>query len=74
MKGVKIALDTKVQPNVLYANWQKTQTSWRNFDGYDKSVDAIVIDVPDIQYAYKDLYIYLPDIVAGEVYTISFDA
>ena len=74
MKGVKMALDTKVQPNVLYANWQKTQTSWRYYDGYDKSVDAIVIDVPDIQYACKDLNIYLPDIVAGEVYTISFDA
>ena len=58
MKGVKMALDTKVQPNVLYANWQKTQTSWRNLDGYDKSIDAIVIDTPNTSYGVYDLNIY----------------
>lgn len=74
MKGVKMTLDTKVQPNSFYLDWQHEKTGWRNIAEYDKSVDAIVIDVPDIQYACKDLNIYLPDIVAGEVYTISFDA
>ena len=50
MKGVKMTLDTKVQPNLF--------TRWRNIGGYDKSVDAIVINVGEGS-SKKDIYIYI---------------
>lgn len=62
MKGIKMTLDTKVQPNLL--------TNWRNMNGYDKSVDAIVKNTS----WYKDINVWIPNPVAGDVYTISFDA
>ena len=65
MKGVKMTLDTKVQPNLI--------SDWRNIYGYDKSVDAIVSNVSSGIY-YRDIYLSIPNPVAGDVYTISFDA
>ena len=64
MKGVKMTLDTKVQPNLL--------TRWRDIGGYDKSVDAIVLHADEG--SVKDKWIDIPNPVVGEVYTISFDA
>ena len=64
MEGVKMTLDTKVQPNLL--------TRWRDIDGYDKSVDAIVLHADEG--SVKDKYIDIPNPVVGDVYTISFDA
>lgn len=64
MKGMRMTLDTKVQPNL--------STGWRNIGGYDKSVDAIVLNVGEG--SYKDINVWIPNPVAGDVYTISFDA
>ncbi len=72
MKGVKMTLDTKVQPNSFYINWQRTKTGWRNIDGYDKSVDAIVLNVGER--TSMDISVVIPNPVAGDVYTVSFDA
>lgn len=62
MKGVKMTLDTKAQPNLF--------TEWRNIGGYDKSVDAIVKSTSN----YTDIDVHIPNPVAGDVYTVSFDA
>lgn len=63
MKGVKMALDTKVQPNLA--------SDWRNISSaYDKSVDAIVQNTS----YYVDIEVHIPNPVAGDVYTVSFDA
>ena len=64
MKGVKMTLDTKVQPNLF--------TRWRNIGGYDKSVDAIVYNVG--KGSLRDIHLAIPNPVVGDVYTISFDA
>ncbi len=75
MKGIKTTLDTKVQPNFFYIDWKRTKTGWRNIGGYDKSVDAIVLNAAaENKYPYKDINIWIPNPVAGDVYTISFDA
>lgn len=75
MKGIKTTLDTKVQPNFFYIDWKRTKTGWRNIGGYDKSVDAIVLNAAaEDKYPYKDINIWIPNPVAGDVYTISFDA
>lgn len=63
MKGIKMTLYTKVQPNLL--------TDWRKIYGYDKSVDAIAVNVGG---DHNDTYVEIPNPVAGDVYTISFDA
>lgn len=63
MKGVKMTLDTKVQPNL---------TQWRNRQGYNKSLDAIVQNVD--KNTYYDIEVNIPNPVAGDVYTVSFDA
>jgi len=62
MKGIKTTLDTKVQPNLM--------TDWRKIQGYDKSVDAIVKSTSK----YTDIKVQIPNPVAGDVYTVSFDA
>ena len=51
MKGVRMTLDTKVQPNFFFIDSNRTKTGWRNINGYDKSVDAIELNV-----AAKDKY------------------
>ena len=62
-----MTLDTKVQPNLV--------SDWRNIGGYDKSVDAIVCNVDaGAGYSWHDIHIYIPNPVAGDVYTVSFDA
>ena len=63
MKGIKITLDTKVQPNLI---------QWRHIYGYDKSVDAIVYNVG--KGSCRDAQLAIPNPVVGDVYTISFDA
>ena len=64
MKGIKMALDTKVQPNLV--------SNWRNIYLYDKSADAIVVNVG--KGAFKNNHVIIPNPVVGDVYTISFDA
>ena len=64
MKGIKTTLDTQVQPNLM--------TDWRKIQGYDKSVDAIVVNVDEG--CRKDTVVNIPNPVAGDVYTVSFDA
>jgi len=59
-----MTLDTKVQPNLM--------TDWRKIQGYDKSVDAIVVNVGEG--SFKDTFARIPNPVAGDVYTVSFDA
>lgn len=63
MKGVKMTLDTKVQPNLI---------RWRCIDGYNKSVDTIVYNVG--KGSIRDAQLGIPNPVVGDVYTISFDA
>lgn len=72
MKGVKVTLDTKVQPNFFYIDSQRTKTGWRNIEGYDKYVDAIVLTVGEG--AVKDINLRIPNPVVGDVYTVSLDA
>lgn len=64
MKGIKMTLDTKVQPNLV--------SDWRNIGGYDKSVDAIVVNVGEG--SVNDVNVYISNPVADDVYTVSFDA
>ena len=59
-----MTLDTKVQPNLM--------TDWRNIYGYDKSEDAIVVNVGEG--SYKDAIAKILNPVVGDAYTISFDA
>jgi len=59
-----MTLDTKVQPNLM--------TDWRNIYGYDKSEDAIVVNVGEG--SYMDTKVKIPNPVVGDAYTISFDA
>ena len=62
MKGVKVTLDTKVQPNLI---------DWRKLNCYDASKDVITKSMTS---GYKDIHVVIPKPKINQLYTISFDA
>lgn len=62
MKGVKVTLDTKVQPNLV---------DWRKLNGYDVSKDAIIKSITS---DFTDIYVQIPNPEVNKLYTVSFDA